>query len=253
MFVKWLAGIIGWQIGGPLGAVIGYFVGSMFENAGDDVPSGGTNGTGYGQRNFSGPTDPQGVTGNRFLFVLLVLSSAVIKADGRIMHSEMEYVRRFFRQNFSAYPVEEVDAVLKQLFKQNIDLRGCTQEAATLLNPSLRLQLLDYLVGIARADGHVSKEELDVLRLITSDLRLNPNELDSLLGLGGNTLDEAYRVLEVTPTVSDEELRKAYKKLVLKHHPDRVASLGEDVRRRAEEKLQQINAAYDAVCKSRGL
>ena len=253
MMIKWLSGLVGWQIGGPIGAVLGYLVGSLLDNAAEGGAPGRPFYEGVGDNSQQPQSNADSVTGNRFLFIVVVLASAVIKADGRIMHSEMEYVRRFFRQNFPNIATEEVDTVLKQLFNQQIDLRGCAQEAATLLNPSSCLSLLDFLVGIARADWHISKEELDLLRQIAADLRLNPKELDSLMGLGENTLEEAYRVLEVSPTASDYELRKAYKKLVLKHHPDRVASLGENVRRRAEEKLQQINAAYDAVCKSRGI
>ena len=64
---------------------------------------------------------------------------------------------------------------------------------------------------------------------------------------------DAYKVLEIEPSATDEEVRKAFRQLALKHHPDRVATLGEDVRRAAEEKFQQINNAKERIYKARGM
>ena len=75
----------------------------------------------------------------------------------------------------------------------------------------------------------------------------------AMLNLGGNSLEAAYKVLEILPTATDEEVRAAYRKLVLKHHPDRVATLGEDIKRAAEEKLQDINNAKEIIYKARGI
>ena len=74
-----------------------------------------------------------------------------------------------------------------------------------------------------------------------------------MLNLSGDSLDEAYKVLEVAPTATDEEVRAAYRRLALKHHPDKVAALGEDIRKAAEVKFQQINAAKERVYKARGM
>ena len=113
--------------------------------------------------------------------------------------------------------------------------------------------MLDYLTGIAKADGRVTPDEILTLRNIARALLVDAREIDSLLNLGTDTLEAAYKVLEVSPDVSNDELKRAYKRLVLKHHPDRVATLGDDIRQRAEEKLKQINNAYEKVSKSRGL
>lgn len=72
-----------------------------------------------------------------------------------------------------------------------------------------------------------------------------------MLNLSGNSLDEAYKVLEITSSATDEEVRAAYRRLALKHHPDRVATLGEDIRKAAEEKFQQINSAKERIYKAR--
>lgn len=82
---------------------------------------------------------------------------------------------------------------------------------------------------------------------------LSAQELDSMLHLKGETLDDAYKVLGLTPQATDDEVKKAYRRLALEHHPDRVAKLGEDVRRAAEKKFQEINAAKERIFKARGL
>jgi DnaJ like chaperone protein len=124
---------------------------------------------------------------------------------------------------------------------------------ASALTYEQRLQLLAFLCGIAKADGHVSPEEIDALKEIALYMQMAEAEVNSLLNLGGDSLDEAYKVLEVTPDATDQEVRAAYRKLALKHHPDRVATLGEDVRKAAEEKFQQINNAKEIVYKARGM
>jgi DnaJ like chaperone protein len=94
---------------------------------------------------------------------------------------------------------------------------------------------------------------VDALKEIARYMQMSDAEVDSLLNLGGDSLDEAYKVLEVSPDATDQEVRAAYRKLALKHHPDRVATLGEDVRKAAEEKFQQINNAKEKVYKARGM
>ena len=82
---------------------------------------------------------------------------------------------------------------------------------------------------------------------------LSAKEIDSMLNLRGDTLEEAYKVLEISPDATNDEVRAAYRKLALKHHPDRVATLGEDVRKAAEEKFQRINNAKEKIYKARGI
>ena len=243
---SWFGGCIGWMLGGPLGALLGFVLGSMVE--GSDSPSSGKNNQAWGKPRNGGNSDR-----DNFLFSLLVLSSCVIKADGKIMHSEMEYVRRFFRQNFGEDSVADAEHILLQLFKQDIDVMACGQQISEHLDYGQRLQLLSYLVGIAKADGNVPESEIQVLRKIAQALQLSASEVNSMLNLGSQSLGDAYKVLEVAESCTDEELRKAYKLLVLKNHPDRVAALGEDIRRGAEEKLKNINDAYARICKARGL
>ena len=138
-----------------------------------------------------------------------------------------------------------------QSFRRTI--HDCGRQIAANLGYEERLQLLNFLVQIAQSDGSVCMEEIDALKEVAIAMGLSVQEVESMLNLKGDSLAEAYKVLEVEPTATDDEVRAAYRRLALKHHPDRVATLGEDIRRAAEEKLQQINAAKERIWKARGL
>ena len=255
---KWLGGFIGFMAGGPLGALAGLVLGSIFdvmtEKETDD-----TNSRVYSQQ--------QSIDGQRnsFLFSLLVLASYIIKADGKIMHSEMDLVRNFLRTNFGEASVKEGEDILMKLFQQQDQMnstnpyafkdliRQCCTQIAMNMGQSERLQLLNFLVMISQADGVVSTEEVTALKEVALYLGLSNAEIDSMLNLKGNSIEDAYKVLEVSPDATDDEVRKAYRKLALKHHPDRVATLGEDVRNAAQKKFQEINTAKERIYKARGI
>lgn len=132
-------------------------------------------------------------------------------------------------------------------------IHECGAQIAANLSYEERIQLLDFLVKIAQSDGNVCTEEIDALKEVALAMRLSEKEVESMLNLRGNSLDEAYKVLEIEPTATDEEVRAAYRKLALKHHPDRVATLGEDVKKAAEAKFQLINDAKERIYKARGM
>lgn len=255
---KWIGGIIGFMAGGPLGALAGYAIGALFDT---DISTANNQ---YGNEQQAEGYNYAGQR-NSFLFSMLVMASYIIKADGRIMHSEMEFVRRFLRTTFGETAVSEGEQILLNLFEQSKEMdrrdplafkntiRDCGQQIAANLTYEERLQLLVFLVEISKSDGHVCPKEVEALKEVAAYMGLSVSEVESMLNLGGDSLEEAYKVLEVEPTASNEEVRAAYRRLALKHHPDRVATLGEDIKKAAEEKFQSINNAKEKIYKARGM
>ena len=265
---RWIGGIIGWMAGGSLGALAGYLIGSLFDHGMDVVntaDNAGTYGAGTGRSaGFNSYEQVYRQQGDRnsFLFALMVLASYIIKADGKAMHSEMEMVREMLRQNFGNAAVSQGDDILRRLFEEQkrqgwnqfkMTVSQCCNQINHNMNHAQRLQLLNFLVMIAQADGSVPQSEVTALKECASWMGLSANEVDQMLHLQGDTLEDAYKVLELTPQATDDEVKKAYRRLALQHHPDKVAALGEDVRKAAEKKFQEINAAKDRIFKARGL
>ena len=248
---KWIGGIIGFMAGGPLGALAGYALGSIFEGSGSSSQDGATGGYSPSERGYGAAQGER----NSFLFSLLVMASYIIKADGKVMHSEMEFVRQFLRQNFGMQAAAEGEQILLNLFERRKQMdsvnpyafsqtiRECGAQIADNLSIEQRLQLVAFLAQIAKADGNVCEAEIEALKEVSSAMRLSQEEVLSMFNLGGNTLEAAYRVLE----------RAACRRLARQPRPDRVAPLGDDVKRAAEEKFQQINQAKETIYKARGL
>ena len=134
-----------------------------------------------------------------------------------------------------------------------LTVSDCCSQINHQMDYSQRLQLLNFLVIIAQADGHVDPTEMAALKECASWMGLSASEVDSMLNLGRDDLESAYKVLGVSPDATDDEVKRAYRKLALEHHPDKVAALGEDVRKAAEKKFQEINAAKERIWKARGL
>ena len=267
---KWIGGFLGFITGGPLGALAGLALGALFDRGLDEVNKEGGN----GQRPYSdaysaysGQEQAYEGQRNSFMFSLLVLASYIINADGKIMHSEMEMVRRFLRQNFGEAAKQQGEEILLKLFEQQkrmgmaeyrtVIQDSCRQIRANMLYEQ-RLQLLNFLVMIAQADGVVVTEEVNALKEVAINMGLSTDDVDQMLNLhrgssANGNLEDAYKVLGISPTATDDEVKAAYRKMALKHHPDRVATLGEDVRKAAEKKFQEINDAKDKIYKARGL
>ena len=252
-FGKWIGGYLGWSAFGPLGGLIGFVVGALFDTA-----------TSQGDGETYRLTQEQSQQGDRnsFFISMLVLSAYIVKADGKVMHSEMELVRGMLRQNFGEAAAQQGDEMMRQLFMEQERqgttvyrerIRQACQQIAVNVDYSGRLQLLNFLVMIAQADGRVDQVEVMALKDVALWMQMSPQEVDAMLHLEGDSLEDAYKVLGVSPDASDAEVKKAYRKLALEHHPDRVAKLGDDVRKAAEKKFQEINAAKERIFKARGV
>lgn len=245
---KWIGGVLGWVIFGPIGGLLGYWVGSMFDSDTGTADSRSGSGRGNRRGGYS-----QAEQRNSFLVSLLVLSAAVIKADGKTRQSELDYVRNFIRQNFGAAAVDEAMQLLNQFISQDVNIYQVGPQIAQYMNYSQRLQLLHYLIQIANADGEFAKSEKSVIEAIGAVLGLSEEDVSSLVAMFYKETNAAYKVLEVSPDATDDEVRKAYRKMAMKYHPDKVATLGPDIQKAATEKFRQIQEAYEAIKAERGM
>ena len=224
--------------GGPIGAIIGYALGTIFGKSytKEDVK-------------FMGKTPRQ----QDFSASLLVLSAAVMKADGVVKKSELDYVKRFFLSNFGQEQAEKYILTLREILKQDIQIAEVSQQIGRYMNYSSKLQLLHYLFGIASADGQVHELEVDVIESISRYMGIYTSDYESVKAMFVKKVDDAYTILGIEPSATDDEVKKAYREMAKKNHPDKVAYLGDDVRKAAEKKFQEINDAYDRIKKQRGM
>ena len=262
---KWIGGFLGWVSGGPIGALIGFLLGKAVDNyiemsrqlpgPDDGASSGQYRRTEYNRTgSTTGRTYTSGEQRNSFFVSLLVLSSAVIKADGRIHQKELDCVRDFFAQNFGQQAASQAMQILQKLNAQQVNIYTVGDQIAANMNYSQRLQLFHYLARIAMADGDFSAAEKSVLEAIASVIRLTSSDAASVIAMYyKETDDAAYAVLGISPSATDDEVRTAYRRMAMKNHPDKVATLGPDVQKAAAEKFRQIQDAYETIKKQRGL
>ena len=263
---------MGFIAGGPLGGLAGLVLGALFDVGLDQVNEPDRNGqpwnTGGSKANFyqhnASASQQQRLQGERnsFLFSLLVLSAYIIRADGKVMHSEMETLRSFLRRNFGEVAVEQGDSIIRNIFDQqkqmgamafeSIIRDSCFQIAAHM-NSAQRLQLLSFLAELAKADGRIDPSEVNALRNLAQWLGFDARILDSMFNLDKHDTQSAYKVLGISPNATNDEVKAAYRKMALQHHPDRVATLGEDIRLAAEKKFKEINDAKERIYKERGM
>ena len=248
-------GIIGAFLGFILtkrffGAIIGYFIGSAFDNF-KNISSNANKNSG---RTYS--YDPgyytQRISQNDFASALLVLSGAVMKADGKILKAELDFVKVFFKKQFSENLAKQYILKFKDILEKDFNLQQVCSTISSVMPSQQRSLLVQYLFGIAQADGHVSTKEVDLIRLIAGYLKLSRIEFEQLKSMFYKDASNAYKVLGVTDNATDIEIKKAYRKMAVQHHPDKFSQLGEEQQTAAKEKFQKIQDAYETIKKERG-
>ena len=256
---KWIAGFLGWVTWGPIGALLGFLAGSAIEvyiEGARQLP-GGASSSPHSYSQSQQHTGTRGYTAaeqrNSFLVSLLVLSAAVIKADGRTLQSELDYVKEFVRKNFGDETVPEAMRMLEQFTRQDVNIYEIGPQIARYMNYSQRLQLFHYLVQIAMADGEFHKREKSVLEAIGNTISLSNTDVNSVISMFYKEVSAAYSVLGISSSATDDEVRTAYRKMAMKNHPDKVATLGPDVQKAAAEKFRQVQEAYEEIKKERRL
>ena len=239
-FGKWIAGALGWAMFGPIGGILGYYFASRVEKLAEGaVVYSEDQSWNQGQR-------------NSFLMSLLVLSAAVIKADGKTTSQELSTLRSFFARNFGPQAGNEAEEIVKEILSKDFNLYEVCSQIRSCMDYSQRLQLYHYLVSLGACDG-LHQREIDILETIATYIGLSRSEVDSIFAQFRPSNDSNYRILEISPDATNDEVKKAYRKMAVKYHPDKVATLGEDVQKAAEEKFKAISQAYEAICKERGI
>jgi DnaJ like chaperone protein len=232
---KWIGAGLGWAFGGPIGAAIGFGVGSLFSTSERKQTYTETKNTGR----------------NDFITALLVLSASVMKADGKIMKSELDFVKTFLKGNFGQDTATEATSILKDLLNKEIPLREVCMQINANTQYQARVQLLHYMFGIAQSDGHICEAEVNKIEEIASYLNVNTSDFASIKAMFYKDINSAYRILGIDNKATVTEIKKAYRKMAIEHHPDKLEHLGEDIRKGAEEKFREINAAYEQLKKER--
>ncbi len=258
-FTKWLFAGLGWAVGGPIGGILGFFLGKSISDSSERAKLGDWPHRGP-YRNTGTPADINAA--------LMVLIAAVMKADGEVRRSELDYVKRFLLKNYGEARGKEILQVLKQMVEQDIPVDQVCAQIKVNTDYSTRYHMVDFLFGIGGADGVFSQSELGLLRLIAQYLGISQGDYVSIherhVGSGYSrsysgtqppkhsaSLKDPYKVLGITSDATDDEVKRAYRRMAMKYHPDRVAGMSEELQRNAAEQMKEINSAYEAIKQQR--
>tara|TARA_B100001093_G_scaffold294215_2_gene280625 strand:+ start:1767 stop:2492 length:726 start_codon:yes stop_codon:yes gene_type:complete len=241
MKLKWITGGLGWMFAGPMGALLGYALGSLFSKAEDQEKF---------QRHYQNMSTPAA----QFEISLLILAAYVIKADGKVDRRELDYVRAQFKQMFGARRAEESFKVFKHIINsKEVSLRQiCLQIDKHVSHPQ-RLQLIHFLYGISMADGHIDVKEVESIEKIGRYMYINTHDMASIKAMFFKEPKQYYKILDISSSASDAELKKAYRKMAMKYHPDKLSELSEAQQKMGKEKFLKIQEAYEALKKERGI
>jgi DnaJ like chaperone protein len=238
IFGKWIGGGLGFAMGGPIGGLLGFLVGSVIDSTSTQLTyTKGSSATRQGDFGMS----------------LLVLVAAVMKADGKIVKSELDYVKQFFVRQFGHESAKQATLLLKDILKQDIPVRDVCIQIRNHMDYSSRLQLLHLLFNISVADSAIHPSEVLIIENISSNLGVSSNDFISIKNMFIPETDSAYKILEIEPSATNEEVKKAYRRMAMKYHPDKVSHLGEDIRKSADEKFRKVNEAYNRIKKERNI
>ena len=225
-----LWGTLGWAFAGPIGGILGViFAGSSDKS--------------YKQVAQSQAGD--------FMVSLLVLFAKVMKADGKLLKSELDYVKSFLKRNLSRQQSQVFIKMFQEILKQEYSTAEvCKQIQKSMDHPS-RLELLHVLFGLSASDGEIHPEEVRVIHTIAGYINISNKDYESIKAIFIKDIDSAYKILEIDASASDRQVKKAYRKMAVKYHPDKVAHLGKEIQKTATEKFKAVNDAYTEIKKQR--
>jgi DnaJ like chaperone protein len=238
-FAKWLGGGLGWVVGGPIGGLLGFIVGSVVDSATVISTTQGSSTVRTSQGDFG--------------MSLLVLVAAVMKADGKVVKSELDYVKNFFVRQFGQEASKQALIMLRDLLKQDIPVRDVSQQIGRNMDYSSRLQLMHLLFNISMADNIAHPAEIELIGKISEYMGIASSDFISIKNMFIPETDSSFKILEIEPSSSNEEVKKAYRRMAMKYHPDKVSHLGEEFRKTAEAKFKNVNEAYEKIKRERSI
>ncbi len=254
-FTKWLFAGLGWAFGGPIGAILGFILGNSIDSSSDNSSQSFSQAGATSSRR--GPYHNTGTQAD-INVALMVLIAAVMKVDGQVKRSELDYVKAFLRQNYGDTRGRQMLKILQQLVQQDIRIDQVCWQIKVNTDYNTRYHMVDFLFGIGGADGIFDQSELNILHLIAQHLGISHSDYTSIherhVGHSGNSAfsqsrnqKDPYKVLGIDSNAFDEEVKKAYRKMAMKYHPDRVAGMSEEIQRNAAAQMKEINQAYEQI------
>ena len=263
-FIKFLFTGLGWALGGPIGALLGYLIGRTLSSSRQVGAGSWDPNDDSGQASHRGPYRNTG-TQQDVNAALMVLIAAVMKVDGAVKKSELDFVKRFLLANYGEERGKEMLKVLQRMVQQEIPIDQVCAQIKVNTDYSTRYHMVDFLFGIGEADGAFHQSEINMLRLIAQYLGISTSDYTSIferhVGYADSNYSDRssgarssasynkdpYRVLGIDSSATDEEVKKAYRRMAMKYHPDRVAGMSEEMQRNAAEQMKEINEAYEVI------
>lgn len=258
---KIIGAILGWIISGHFwGALLGFVIGSFID----------------GSSKAKVVINRRTTSRDDFIKTLLIFTTAVVKSDnGQMVRSELDFVRSYLLRILGAEKTQEALLVLRDMLNKEFDIVAVAQQFGRNSSIHEKLTMLQFLFGLAATDGFVHDAEMATIRFISRGMGISDRDFESIkamfFGWQGNfggsggysssssnyrptyNIENDYKVLEIEPTATDDEVKKAYRKQAMKHHPDKVNHLGDDIRKAAEERFAKLNEAYERIKKVRGI
>ncbi len=249
--------IVGYYLLGILGAFLGFFLGSFFDRF-KAYGAAGVNPLSAGHRQ------------TVFLETVFVLMGKLAKADGRISEVEISHVEQFMSKlGMSSEHRLQAIALFKQGATPDFNVTAKLNEFMAVCGHthSLKQMLLVYLIIMGLSDGQLKSVEEHLIKDIAIQLGYNQAAFKQLLDMvtnqthfaGGqassaHALEDAYKALGVTENNTDQEIKRAYRKLMSQYHPDKLMGQGvpDDMIKVATEQAKEVQTAYDLIKKSRG-
>jgi len=240
--LKWITAILGYTYFRFGGAILGYFLGSILEQLFNP-----------NKRSAFGSIQFQQMRTDQVQLNLLSLAAIVIKADGKVDQRELKFVRNYFIAHYGEEYASSIFAKFNtEIKKEQQNLNELTRLFVQGARYETRLQILHFLYGIANADGHIAEVEVQKILQIALAMQLRSSDIESIKAMFVKSTDNAYKILEIQPDASDAEVKKAYREKAKKFHPDKIQSDDAALKKGAQEKFQQVQAAYETIQKQRG-